>query len=277
MELLSRRRVLTLGAGSLLGAGLGLSGGLGPESAAAATGWQRLVVVTANVGRKHKDQRERAIRDVRHAVEDARPIVGWQEIGGGDDDTKEAHWINTYFGSRYRTIFEATGGAKQVPISIPKAYEILDRRVTRAHDGKPGVSPHRVITQALLARADDPKLRFVVANTHYVSGAWNNKADPYDQWRRDMWHRHFRTHRDNVLGHWRDKGFPVIWAGDVNRQDMPLLLPRHEKRAFARGIDQIGWVTGTNGTQIRLRRTATVAMHVDGHNARVAVFEIRRG
>lgn len=273
MGQISRRRVITLGAG----AALGLSGGIAAaDPATAASDWRRLVVVTANIGRKHKDQRERAIRDVRHAVEDATPIVGWQEIGEGDDDAKEARWINTWFGPRYRNIFEETEHTKRVPISIPKAYDILDRRVTDVHGGKSGVTPHRVITQALLARADDPKLRFVVANTHYVAGAWNNKTDKHEAWRDDMWRRHFRTHRDNVLGHWRDEGFPVIWTGDVNRRDMPLLLPRYEKRAFARGIDQIGWVGGSNGTQLRLRRTRGVDLHVDSHDARVAVFEIRR-
>lgn len=119
-------------------------------------------------------------------------------------------------------------------------------------------------------------MRFVFANTHYVAGAFNGTADPYEAWRDDMWRRHFRKHRDDVLGYWRARGFPVIWTGDVNRNPMPLMLPNHEKRAFARGIDQIGWVPGTNGTQVRLRWTRVVPMYVDGHDARVAVMQVRR-
>lgn len=277
MEPISRRRAFALGGAAVFAAAGTLAVG---GSAGAATDWKRLVVITANIGRKHLGQRERAIRDVRHAVTiDGRltkPLVGWQEIGEGDGDNKEPRWINQYFGDRYRNIFEYDDRAHRVPMSIPRAYDIVDRRVTFVHGGKAGVSPHRVITEAVLARADDPKLRFVFANTHYVAGAWNGEADRYEAWRDDMWRRHFRKHRDDVLGYWRSRGFPVIWTGDVNRNPMPLLLPNHEKRAFGRGIDQIGWVPGSNGTQIRLRWTKVVPMDVDGHDARVAVLQVRR-
>lgn len=277
MEPVSRRRALALGGGALFGASAAMSAA-GP--AAAATDWERLVVVTANIGRTHLGRREQAIRDVRHAVTIndrlAKPLVGWQEIGEGDDDGMEPRFINQHFGSGYRNIFEYDEEAHRVPMSVPREYDIVDRRVTRVHGGKSGVSPHRVITEAVLQRANNPQLRFVFVNTHYVAGAWNGKEDPHEAWRDDMWGRHFRDHRDKVLGHWRSRGFPVIWTGDVNRSPMPLLLPQHEKRAFGRGIDQIGWVTGTNGTQIRLRRTKVVPMHVDGHDARVAILQVRR-
>ncbi|GAA4907233.1 hypothetical protein LX16_3251 [Stackebrandtia albiflava] len=274
MNPMSRRRALALAGGAVLGAA-GLAG------TAAATDWKRLVVITANIGRNNPGQRERAIRDVRHAVKiDGRltkPLVGWQEIQGADPDAMEPRWINQYFGSSYRNIFEHHDSpARQIPISVPKDYDVLETRVTFCHGGKAKVSPSRYITQALLAHANDPRLRFVFANTHYVSGAWNGKQDSYEQWRVDSWRTHFRKHRDNVLAYWRGRGLPVIWTGDVNRNPMPLLLPNHEKRAFARGIDQIGWVPGSNGTQIRLRWTKTVPMYVDGHDARVAVLQVRR-
>lgn len=277
MESIGRRRALALGGGAVLGAAGALASA---GSAGAATDWKRLVVITANIGRNNLGQRERAIRDVRHAVTvDGRltkPLVGWQEIGEGDDDGLEPRWINEYFGTAYRNIFEYDSGAHRVPMSIPRAYDILDRRITHVHGGLAGVSPHRVITQAVLARADDPQLRFVFANTHYVAGAWNGKEDPYEAWRDEKWQQHFRIHRDDVLGYWRSRGYPVIWTGDVNRSPMPLLLPNHEKRAFGSGIDQIGWVPGTNGTQIRLSWTKVVPMYVDGHDARVAVLQVRR-
>ncbi|MFW6691378.1 hypothetical protein [Streptomyces sp. MAR4 CNX-425] len=277
MDGITRRRALGLGGAAVVGGAGTLAAADGAE---AAGGWKRLVVVTANIGRKNPGQRERAIRDVRHAVRiDGRltkPLVGWQEIGEGDGDNREPRWINQYFGTAYRNIFEYDDSAHRVPMSIPRAYDILDRRETFVHGGKAGVSPHRVITEAVLARADDPKVRFVFVNTHYVAGAFNGKQDSYEAWRDDMWRRHFRKHRDDVLGHWRARGFPVIWTGDVNRSPMPLLLPNYEKRAFRRGIDQIGWVPGTNGTQLRLRWTKTVPMYVDGHDARVAVMQVRR-
>ncbi|MEU7711303.1 hypothetical protein AB0B03_05110 [Micromonospora chalcea] len=45
---------------------------------------------------------------------------------------------------------------------------------------------------------------------------------------------------------------------------------------FAAGIDRIGWLQGSNGVQIQLRNRKTVPMHVDGHDARVAVLQLRR-
>ncbi|MDT0378300.1 hypothetical protein RM572_05840 [Streptomyces sp. DSM 42041] len=277
MEALSRRRALALGGGAALGAA-GVVAATG--KARAATDWTRLVVVTANIGRNNLARRAEAVRAVRHAVTIngnlAKPLVGWQEIGEGDDDGVEPRAINQHFGSSFRNIFEYDDVAHRVPMSIPRDYDIVDRRVTRVHGGKAGVSPHRVVTEAVLARVDDPQTRFVFVNTHYVAGAWNGKDDPHEGWRDDMWGRHFRAHRDDVIGHWRSRGFPVVWTGDVNRSPMPLLLPNHEKRAFPGGIDQIGWVPGTNGTQIRLQRTKTVPMHVDSHDARVAILQIRR-
>lgn len=281
MKTVNRRNALRI-AGGAVAATTGLAAAtMMSGTAEADTSWRGLVVITANIGRKHPGQRERAIRDVRNAVvrdgRRAKPLVGWQEIRGADPDDKEPRWINEYFGSRYRNIYEYYDSpARQVPLSIPKTYDILDRRVTFCHGGKAKVSPSRYITQALLARADDPKTRFVFANVHYVAGAWNGEADRYEEWRDDMWRKTFRKHRDDVLGYWRDRGFPVIWTGDVNRSPMPLLMPNHEKRAFKRGIDQIGWTSGRNGTQLRLVGTKTVQMYVDGHDARVALMQIRR-
>jgi hypothetical protein len=277
MESISRRRTLMLGGGAVLGAAAALTAASG---AGAATDWKRLVVVTANIGRKNLGQRERAIRAVRHAVTKggrvAKPLVGWQEIGEGDNDGKEPRWINEHFGNGFRNIFETHKAAHRVPMSIPTEFNIVDRRVTPVHDGLGGVSPNRVITEAVLELASDPQLRFVFVNTHYVAGAWNGKKDSHEAWRRRMWKRHFRSHRDDVLAHWHSQGYPVIWTGDVNRSPMPLLLPTHEKRAFNRGIDQIAWIPGTNGTEIRLTGTKTVPMHVDSHHARVAMMQIRR-
>lgn len=64
MEPITRRTALALGAGTLLGR-RGVTAGA--DSADAATHWQRLVVVTANIGRNNKSQREQAIRDVLRA------------------------------------------------------------------------------------------------------------------------------------------------------------------------------------------------------------------
>jgi hypothetical protein len=75
---LSRRKALVLGGGVALGTMAGVG------TATAASDWIRLPIVTANVGRKNLGARDAAIRDVRNADADARPLVGWQEISEGD-------------------------------------------------------------------------------------------------------------------------------------------------------------------------------------------------
>lgn len=276
MRSIGRRGLLTFGAGTALTA----AGVAGARPADAATRWQRLVVVTANVGRNraHPGTRRTAIKDVRHAVDGAFPLVGWQEIDEGPENDREIEWINRWFGARYRNIFEQRNHTHRVPMSIPRTYRILQRTHTNVHGGKAGVSPHRIITEALLARRDDPDVRFAFVNTHYVAGAWNGEHDPHEGWRDRMWAKHRETHV-RVLEKWRARGVPVIWTGDVNKQRLGLLLPRHEKRAFPDGgIDQIGWIPGPSGsqTEIRLNGTRTVGMNVDSHDARVAIFHLRR-
>ncbi|GLY20933.1 hypothetical protein [Micromonospora sp. NBRC 101691] len=277
MKPISRRRALGIAGGAALA---GVAGALSVAApSGAATAWRNLGVVTANIGRDNLGQREAAIIAVRNALtmEGAadRPLVGWQEIGEGDGDEKEKGWINQHFGPNYQNLHLNNAGHR-VPISAPTAYNVLAQRVTHVHPGKEGVSPNRVISEVLLAAADDPALQFAFVNTHFVAGAYNGREDPYEDWRRTMWGDHFRILRDTVIEHWRTRGYPVIWTGDVNRDPMPLLYPNKETRAFASGIDQIGWIEGTNGVQIQLRNTKVVPMNVDSHNARVAVLQLRR-
>ncbi|WP_027345433.1 hypothetical protein [Hamadaea tsunoensis] len=273
---ISRRRALGLAGGAALA---GATGALAAtEPAGAATAWRNLGVITANIGRDNLGRRDAAIIAVRNALSmegpQDRPLVGWQEIGEGDGDEKEKGYINDHFGPYYNNLHLNDGG-QLVPISAPKAYNVLAQRVTSVHAGKAGVSPNRVITEVLLGAADDPALQFAFLNTHFVAGAYNGKEDPYEAWRDQMWGIHFDKMRD-TMSYWLDRGYPVIWTGDTNRDPMPKFFPAREARAFANGIDQIGWVLSTNGVQIQLRNKFTVAMNVDDHDARVAVLQLRR-
>lgn len=276
MKPISRRSALGLAGGAVLA---GAAGALVTgERAGAATAWRNLGVITANIGRDNLGQRDAAIAAVRNALSmegaEDRPLVGWQEIGEGDGDEKEKGYINDHFGPLYNNLHLNDGG-HLVPISAPKAYTVLAQRVTPVHPGKEGVSPNRVITEVLLGAADDPSLKFAFLNTHFVAGAYNGQQDPYEAWRDRMWALHFDTLR-STMDYWLSRGYPVIWTGDTNRDPMPKLYPQREARAFANGIDQIGWILSTNGVQIQLRNKFTVPMHVDGHDARVAVLQLRR-
>ena len=272
---ISRRRALGLAG---IAAGAAALGTTAAAPASAATAWRYLGVVTANIGRDNLAAREPAIEAVRNSLslsgDEDRPLVGWQEIGEGDPDTREKGWIDQYFSIMYRNLHLADAGHR-VPISAPKAYNVVSQRVTSVHGGKEGVSPNRVISEAVLAAANDTALRFAFLNTHFVAGAWNGKEDPYEAWRDEMWELHFQKMR-TVMEGYRAQGLPIIWTGDCNRNPMPKFYPLKEIRAFSTGIDQIGWIPGTNGVEIRLSSTKTVPMNVDGHDARVALLQLRR-
>lgn len=276
MKPMSRRRALGLAGGAALTAATGALTAATP--AGAATAWRNLGVITANIGRDNLSRRHAAIIAVRDALSmegsQDRPLVGWQEIGEGDGDEKEKGWINEHFGPYYNNLHLNDGGHR-VPISAPKAYTLLSQRVTPVHGGLEGVSPNRVISEALLSAADDPALTFAFLNTHFVAGAFNGQEDPHEAWRDRMWALHFDTLR-TTMEYWLSRGYPVIWTGDTNRDPMPKLFPLKETRPFGAGIDQIGWIPGTNGVQIQLRNKFTVPMNVDGHDARVAVLQLRR-
>jgi hypothetical protein len=273
---ITRRLALGLAGGAALAATTDIISQAVP--ARAATAWRNLGVVTANIGRANLGQRENAIIAVRNALSmegpQDRPLVGWQEIGEGDGDEKEKGWINEHFGPNYNNVHLNNSG-HLVPMSVPKVYSVLAQRVTPVHDGLAGVSPARVITEVLLGAADDPALKFAFLNTHFVAGAFNGQQDPNEAWRDRMWARHFDILK-TTMQYWLSRGYPVIWTGDVNRDPMPKEYPAREGRPFAHGIDQIGWIESTNGVQIQLRNTKVVQMNVDEHNARVAVFQLRR-
>lgn len=274
---LTRRRALTLAGGALAATAATATG---VATASAATPWRNLVVVTANIGRARLDQRRAAIAAVRRSVVvdgiRPRPIVGWQEITEGDDDNKEIGWINDSFGPAYSNLFNnAAHRAHLVPISVPNTYKVLQKNNTFVHGGLKHVSPHRVISECVLQSVADPTVKFAFLNTHYVAGAHNGKKDYEEEWRDKNWAKHFDVQRARIKAY-TDRGLPVIWSGDVNRTPMPRFFAR-EVRVWDKGIDQVGIISSTNGTQIRVRGTRVIDTNVDDHNARVAVLQIRHG
>ena len=264
----SRRKALVLGGGAALGTAVGTALGIGPASAASE--WVRLPIVTANIGRKHLDAREAAIRAVRHADADARPVVGWQEIGEGD--TGERPMIEKYFGNLYRTPFLRHRAAFRVPISVPKPWQVVSSKPTFVHGGIKEVTPPRWINEVVVRHEAHPGLRFVLINSHYLAGAFNGAQRPD---LRDEWNHHRDVHKDRVLAHHRN-GDLVIWTADTNNPGYTKATGRDaERRVFSKGIDRINWLPGNGSVKLELRTTKSVDMHVDGHDARVAIFRIR--
>lgn len=261
----SRRKALLLGGGVALGA----AAGVGP-AAAAASGWIRLPIITANIGRKHLGAREAAIRAVRHGVDGARPLVGWQEISEGDRG--EPPMIEKHFGNAYRTAFLRHQRSFRVPISVPKPWRIVDSKPTRAHGGIEKVTPPRWINEVVVRHESHPNLQFALINTHYLFGAYNGATRPD---LRDEYDHHHDVHKRRVLHHHRE-GRLVIWTADTNNPRYAKATGwKAEKQVFPAGIDRINWMPGNGAVQLQLRRTASIDLRVDGHDARVAIFRIR--
>jgi len=270
---LSRRQALLLGGGVAVGAAAAV-GGVQSASAAgpAAAGWVRLPIITANIGRRHLDAREAAIRDVRHGVAGERPFVGWQEIREGDKG--EPAMIGKHFGDSHRTAFLRNERSFRVPISVPKPWQIVDSKPVKAHGVIEEVSPPRWLNEVVVRHESNPALEFVLLNTHYLFGAYNGATRPD---LRDEYDHHRAVHRNRVLHHHR-KGRLVIWTADTNHHGYTTATGRKaEKQVFREGVDRINWLPGNGAVQLQLRGTKSIDMRVDGHNARVAIFRIRLG
>jgi hypothetical protein len=263
---LSRRKALFLGGGVVLGTAATVAG---VGSASAAADWIRLPIITANIGRKHLDAREAAIRAVRTGVA-GEPLVGWQEIGEGDKG--EPAMIEKNFGNAYRTAFLRHERSYRVPISVPKPWQIVDSKPTRAHGAIKGITPPRWINEVVVQHEANANLQFVLINTHYLFGAYNGATRPD---LRDEYDHHREVHKQRALAHHR-KGRLVIWTADTNNPGYTKATGWNaEKQVFPEGIDRINWLPGNGSVQLELRDTKAIDMRVDGHNARVAIFRIR--
>ncbi len=266
---ISRRQALVLGGGALAGVAT-LGSVAAARSASAATDWIRLPVITANIGRKNLGAREAAIRDVRNGDPGNRPFVGWQEIREGDDG--EPAMISQYFGDAYQNPFLYDASSFRVPISVPQPWKVVNSNPTFVHGGIGGVTPPRWINEVAVEHQSHPGLKFVLINSHYIAGAYNGDQNPN---LRDEWDLHKKTHRERVMAH-HDRGHLVIWTADTNRPDYDRATGQAaERKAFANGIDRINWLPGDGTVQLDLVTTKAVPMHVDGHDARVAIFRIR--
>lgn len=261
----SRRKAFAIGGGVVASAFAGAS----TASAATATDWFRLPVITANVGRKHLGARDAAFDAVRNA-DKSRPLVCFQEISEGDSG--EERMIDHYFGPLYTKAFLRHSTSFRVPICVGRPWVVVSSRTQRAHGGIPHVTPVRWFNEVVVQHKDHPAVEFAVLNTHYIANAYNGdqRTDLRDEWwlMRDI-------HRARARAH-HAAGRLVIWGADTNRPDFGTASDLSaEKKAFGTGIDRLHWLPGDGSVQITLNDTKTIDMDVDGHNARLAIFHVR--
>lgn len=278
---LDRRRALGLAGAALLGGAA--AGPLLAGRAEAATAWTSFAVVTANLGRvadkADHGRYETSVRNVRRTVKIAtrttRPLVGFQEIGEGDKDPLIEHrLIAKYFEGFKKAFFTPSKHPSyRVPIIVPAPFEVVSTNAVRGHGGVENVSPPRWISEVVLRLGTDPKTRFAMLNTHYIAGAYNGDQH---QDRRKYWDALFKLHQERIA-HYHAKGLPVIWTGDVNRRNLGRLHPLERRLMPADSIDQVRWIPGTNGTQLRFVRRQTIDLTIEAvHDAHAAVMQVRR-
>lgn len=143
-------------------------------------------------------------------------VIGWQEVNDPADRDK----LRNRLGAEYRTFFPDDGPAKAVPISWrDDRFALVGSGAVRTHDGEAGVTPARYVVWIQL-EIRGPGTRFIVVNTHFISGAWSGHPE-----RQARWNRHYQVLKDKVADLKRNHpGKPIFVVGDFNRRlamDMP--------------------------------------------------------
>jgi hypothetical protein len=158
--------------------------------------------------------------NVLHGKGDFRPfagVIGWQEVDSPAARDKLRRSL-----PGYQHFFPKAGPAKSVPISWrADRFELVKSGNVRTHGGEAGVTPARYINWVILRQPGQNK-RFIVLNTHFISGAWTKHPE-----RRPRWRTHARKLR-HLVGELGDEHprAPIFAIGDFNRR-RPVDLP-HE-------------------------------------------------
>ncbi len=145
-------------------------------------------------------------------------VIGWQEVNEPADRAK----LDSRLGAEYSTFYPADGPAKAVPISWRvERFQKVGSGSVRTHDGEAGVTPARYVNWVVLELRGSGT-RFIVINTHFISGAWSGHPE-----RQARWNRHYQVLRDKVAElRQNHPQQPIFVVGDMNRhQAMDLPTP----------------------------------------------------
>lgn len=192
-------------------------------------------------------------------------VVGWQEI-------KTARYKRA-INEAYLADWETCQLVTPIPISVRSStYKILKSGHQLTHHGKPGASPNRYFSWALVSCRDHPA-KFIVVNTHFVSGAWNSKLKLHKAWRKRVWEVHWRALQTSVLDMHR-AGFAVLGTGDYNRVDVKKFHP-DQHWLTPGGIDKLWWLQHPNGPKfIEVAKVVNTGMRSD-HALRTSRIRLR--
>lgn len=145
-------------------------------------------------------------------------VIGWQEVDEPAARTK----LDNRLGAEYSTFYPADGPAKAVPISWRvERFQKVGSGSVRTHAGEAGVTPARYVNWVILELRGSGQ-RFIVVNTHFISGAWSGHPE-----RQARWNQHYQVLRDKVAElRQNHPQQPIFVIGDMNRhQAMNLPSP----------------------------------------------------
>jgi hypothetical protein len=176
--------------------------------------------------------------DARYAASLKFDLYAFQELGEKQDheDFKAVMPDRTFF---WLTPNRAISLAlRRSVFSVHKSGYVL------CHKGIGGVTPNRGFGWALVTYKGVPE-KFCVIYTHTVSAAWSERRVKMKAKRKQLWNLHW-SKMLSFAEDMRAEGYSVILLGDLNRVDLPKLLPGWRSLAH-HGLDHILWAPGRRG------------------------------
>lgn len=229
----------------------------------------RITVTTANICGNPMRPKWAVRKRMRRALAQSGAVFG-QEIA------RSNRWRRGNYNRAWRAVAAVfgkvtLGGRREVPISVPKGWEILAHRVIAVHGGKARVSPARYIT-VVRCRVSGFVVSFV--NCHPVSKP--RPGVPYSRWRMNRWDAyHARLRR--VVAKELEHADAVVAGGDMNkhRASIPTIHPE-QRVLISAGLDHL-WGIPAPGIQVAVthRRRIGRTLLMD-HPILSATFVITR-
>lgn len=201
-----------------------------------------------------------------HKIKNEFPkaIIGWQEIDEADPANEHAVMREVFKG------YQIINFEYKEPITLPAKVKVVDHKVIHLSKGVAHTSPPRIANEVWIETkySDKP---IVIINTHLIAGAWNNKIEPNQELRRELWNQSVEKLRKRIEFH-HNAGRTVFWMGDMNRMDMPK-LHKDERRIVSSGIDSISVIVGSVGVRVIDTGSLPLASDHDAKWAKVELFE----
>lgn len=215
---------------------------------------------------------------VRRAAAGTAKLCGvafFQEI----QETEDHIDIRRAMGKKWSWI----GDDIAIPIAFKhKLWKVLEFGHELVHHGKAHTSPDRYINWAVLARrnrvrrgASGRRKVICFMNTHFVSGAWNDKPKLNKEWRKLMWEVHWHRMSERIAT-FLMRGITVVFGGDFNRKHVQPFA-RGQRWLVEHGIDKLGVIEAHLGSKVRKINAGTKDVSkVRDHKATWARISIGR-